>query len=270
MMLFGYSRVTRLGAVALVWWLVWWLGCGPAQASQGAGWPRSLQLCISDIDYPPFTYPAREGVAQRWIRHAVEAGGGRVAFVARPWRRCLVETAEGRFDGVVGAAASVENLRHLVFPGGAQRVDTSLAIGTTQILAYRPRGSRARWDGQRFHGLQGPVLFTAGISALRDALKRQGVPYNDAAPSPEAVARMLLHGRSNLALDHDLRVRALLKRREFMGRLEILPRPYASAPVYLAINPRFYIEHAEQVAALWQTVAELSSREVSPRMGSLY
>lgn len=266
MMSWVFSRAARLWAVSLLLWL----GCDPALASQGGGWPRSLRLCISDLDYPPFTYPDREGVAQRWIRRAVETGGGRVEFVPRPWRRCLVETAEGRFEGVVGAAASAENQRHLVFPGGARKVDPALAMGSTQMLVYRRRGSQARWDGQRFQGLQGPVLFTAGIGALRDALKRQGVPYSDAGHSPEAVARMLLHGRSNLAVDHDLRVRALLKRREFRERLEVLPRPYAAAPVYLAINPRFYIEHVAQVTALWKSLAELGSREASPRGGSLY
>lgn len=260
MMSFGVFRSACLRVAALFLWL----GCDPALASQGSTWPRSLRLCISDLDYPPFTYPDREGAAQRWIRQAVEARGGRVEFVPRPWRRCLVEVAEGRFEGVVGAAASQENRRRLVFPGSARQADSALALGITQMLAYRPRGSQAHWDGQRFRGLQGPVLFTAGISALRDALKRQGVPYSDAGHSPEAVARMLLHGRSNLAVDHDLRVRALLRRREFRERLEILPQPYAAAPVYLAINPRFYIEHTEQVAALWQSLAESGRREVSP------
>lgn len=127
---------------------------------------ESLSICIWEDEVPPYASPVQEAESQQTL-HRILARQGLVAtFVARPWKRCIKETIDGRFHGLMPVAPT-RDYQQLAFPRRQGRVDTRRALGISRIRAIRLRGSEADWDGRRFRGLRGPVVYLHGISAPR-------------------------------------------------------------------------------------------------------
>lgn len=241
----------RLGAVLLL------LGMGgPALAG-------SFSVCVSDEDFPPFTYPRHESESQTLIRRAAERQGLRVEYVAQPWRRCLAGVQHDLYSAVAGAAATPEYREFMAFPLHAGLADPQRALGTTRIMVFRTRDSRAAWDGRRFRGLDKPLLYLSGRTTLKVLLARMAVPTVDTARNSRQLALMLLKGRGSLAIDHDYQVARLLAMPEFRGRLEVLPTPLAEGAIYLAVGRQVYESHSQTVEAIWNDIGA-ALRAVGP------
>lgn len=211
-----------------------------------------LKFCIAEGLVPPFTAVDHQEPAQLALRQAAHRQGREVQFVARPWRRCFVETAEGRLHGMLPVAPLDANRRLLRFPEREGRLDERLALGAMRVLVLRPRGSTAEWDGQRFYNLRGPILYLAGIKVLDEYFARAQLASDSSAREPEALRLMLLRGRSNVAVDLEARIMRLMRQKDFGAGLEVLPQPLVDFPVYLAISPALQNEQPELVAQLWR------------------
>lgn len=110
----------RLGLLCLLVCLV-----APVRASP-------LAVCVSDVAFPPFTFPDREGEGQRLVRLASERQGWQVEFISRPWRRCLAGVEQGAFSAVVGAAATAQYRSFMAFPQYAGQPDAQRAGRTSR------------------------------------------------------------------------------------------------------------------------------------------
>lgn len=230
-------------------------GFGVPVSAQGQG-PEPLQICIADGEVPPFTAPDREGPAQQALRQAARLQGREVVFVVRPWRRCFAETAEGTLHGMLPVAASDGTRQLLRFPEVDGRPDTRLRLDSIRVVVMRSRGSSADWDGKAFSGLQGPVLYLAGLKALDDYFAQATVPVDSSARDSESLGLMLLRARSNVAVDLEARVQRLLRDERFGGSLEVLPQPLLDLPVYLGISPALQAAQPDFVARLWRDMAQ--------------
>ncbi|RJG08983.1 hypothetical protein D3879_24450 [Pseudomonas cavernicola] len=217
----------------------------------------TFSVCVSDEAFPPFTFPSREGDSQRLIRLAVEHHGWGVEFVALPWRRCLAGVEQGSFSAVAGVAATPEYLAFMAFPNSSGQPDQRRALGITRLVVYRPLGSLAGWDGQRFTGLAKPVLYLSGRTTLKALLARMGIPAIDTARASSQLAHMLFKGRGSLAIDHDYQVAQLFALPEFQGRFEVLPVPFGEAPIFLGVGLRLYDRRPRLVEAVWDEIGVL-------------
>lgn len=74
--------------------------------------------------------------------------------------------------------------------------------------------------------------------------------------------QMLLHGRSNLAVDLDHRLQALMHGYEYAEGLEILPRALLEVHMYLVFNQGFYQANEALAERIWQSIAELRSQQL--------
>lgn len=216
-----------------------------------------LSVCIPDGYLPPLTGLQGETPVQLNIRKAAAQVGWDVSFVARPWRRCIKEVADGQLQAIIGVAPAAENMSRMVFPMRDGKPDGSRAVTKMVIVAYRPLGSRAQWDGKHFSGLQGPVLYIGGGVFIAEALARYQVQMSDAVQQPEVLMSMLLAGRSNLAVDVEERVVNLMQRHEFRGRFEILPDPLIETGVFTAMSPSFYDSNQQRVERFWTLIGQL-------------
>lgn len=231
------------------------LGAFSTLASAEGNGREPLQICIADFEVPPFTAPDREGLAQQALRQAAHLQGREVTFVARPWRRCFVETAEGTFHGMLPVAYSDGARQLLSFPEVGGRADARLQLDSIRVLVMRSRGSLADWDGQRFSGVQGPILYLSGLKALDDYFAHSGLLIDSSARDVDALGRMLLRKRSNVAVDLEARVRGLMQQEQFRSSIEVLPKPLFELPVYLAISPALQTAQPDFVAQLWRDTA---------------
>lgn len=212
---------------------------------------QTLQVCVSDEPFPPFTAPDREERSQQLIRQAAELQGWQVSFIAKPWRRCLAGVEQDVYQAVAGVAATPEYRALMAFPQLGEQADPGRSLGLTRLLVYRLLGSEDDWDGQHFSILHKPVLYLAGRATLKARFAALDVDAVDAAHHSIQLARMLLNGRGSLVVDHEYQIRQLQTLPEFKDRLEVLPQPFADAQVYLAVSPRFYNSHQPQVETLW-------------------
>ncbi|MCY1408636.1 hypothetical protein D9M71_239610 [compost metagenome] len=228
--------------------LVWAV---PADASTSL---QALDICIWHAEVPPYTSPMAEAQGQQLVRRVMNSYGLTVTFVARPWNRCIKETAEGRFQAVMPVAPT-SDYQQLIFPRRQGEVDSRQALGVSRLLAMRPRGSQANWDGKRFSGVRGPVIHLHGISAPKVLLERHGMPAASVA-RPEDMGEMLLRGRSNLAIDLDYRLLAVMRRSKCAGRLELLSNPLLETHMYLAFSKHFYQANGALVEQVWQSFGE--------------
>lgn len=228
-------------------WLLVWLVL-PAQA-------QTLQVCISDEDFPPFTSPTEELAGQQRIRQAGARQGWQVTFIAMPWRRCLAGVEHGIYSAVAGVAAIPEHQAMMAFPQRGEQADPTRGLGATRLLVYRPRGSLADWDGRVFSHMAKPLLYLSGRTTLKSRFDQLGVASVDIARSSRQLAMMLLKGRGSLVVDHDFQVARVLALPEFRGQLEVLPVPFGEAPVYLAVGWPLYQGHRREVEALWDAMA---------------
>lgn len=229
---------------------------------------QTLSVCVSDEAFPPFTFPHHDGESQQLIRLAAQHQGWQVEFIALPWRRCLAGVQLGLYSAVAGATATAEYRSFMAFPQRAGQPDPRRALGVTRLVVFRPLGSAAGWDGQRFSGLTKPVLYLSGRSALRVMLARMKVPAVDTARTSTQLALMLLKGRGDLAIDHDYQVSRLLALPEFQGRFEVLPALLGEAPIYLAVGAQLYQRHHHLVEAIWDEIGALP-RASGPVRGPL-
>lgn len=230
--------------------------CSALASAEGKG-QEPLQFCIADGPVPPFTAVDHEDLAQQALRQAARLQGREVVFVVRPWRRCFAETAEGTLHGMLPVAPVDANRRLLRFPEVNGQLDNSLTLDSMRVLVLRPRGSTANWDGQHFSGVQGPILYLAGIKVLDDYFSRAGLPADSSARGPEALGLMLLRKRSNMAVDLEARARRMIKAEPFRSGLELLPQPLFDFPVYLAISPALQTAQPDLAAQLWRDTTRL-------------
>jgi len=222
----------------------------------GGAQERPLRICVSERDYPPLTFPDRDGPVQSLIRRAVAQAGGHVEYSALPWRRCLHQVLKGELDGVATVAATEEHLVQLALPLHEGAPDPGKAVGQVVAVAFRRRDSPVKWDGMRFSGLRSPIIYEAGIAAFTERLAQLGQSGIGSANSPEQLMRMLLAGRAELALGLDPRVSELLSRSEFSA-LERLPVNFMQSTVYLAFNKDFYARESERLERLWSEIERL-------------
>ncbi|MFZ3185386.1 MAG: hypothetical protein WA173_14740 [Pseudomonas sp.] len=235
------------------------LGLGLSAGAWGQdAQPRLLQVCIADEEVPPYTSMRQpEALGQTALREAAGRQGWQVQFSIRPWRRCLADTGSGHFQAILPISPTAVNRPRLKFPEQAGQVDFALMLGEMRVLVMRQQGSSAEWDGQRFSGLTGPVLYLGGLSVLDAFFANSGQASDSNAKTALSMGRMLLAQRSNVAVDLEDRVLNLLAQDEFRGRLEVLPRPLLNAPVFLAVSPSLYAESPQAVEQLWRDMAKL-------------
>ncbi|MEK1942922.1 MAG: hypothetical protein AAAB16_21345, partial [Pseudomonas sp.] len=124
-----------------------------------------------------------------------------------------------------------------------------------RILVMRLRGSAVGWDGQRFSGLQRPVLYLRGIGVLGDYFARSGLASDSSPRNINSLGLMLLRNRSNVAVDLEWRVKRLVQDEPFRSHIEILPKPLFIMPCYLGLSPAMQAAQSKFVAQLWRDTA---------------
>jgi polar amino acid transport system substrate-binding protein len=226
--------------------------------NDGAGEsPRELRACVSDEAFPPWTYPDRDGLVQYLLRHAAQAQGLSVRFIAEPRSRCIYNLKAGNYEWLSLAADFSELHPFLLFPMRNGVADPEYQLGSTSMVVVTSQTSALSWDGQQLSNLQGPVLYYRGTTATEQWLKTQ--PY-DALPvnSPLIAARMILAGRCNAAVMPQAYVDGLhLQNPEVAAQLRVLKPVVLSWPMFSPASRAYALAHPEQVQAIWDEMLRL-------------
>jgi hypothetical protein len=226
--------------------------------------PEVLKLCITSEPHPPFSDPKVETPIQQRIRVAAANQGFVVEYHVQPWRRCMHEAHGGKMDGAVGLGVHSAIAEGMVQPLRNGEPDRQRALSYMPFVLVRRTGEPVDWDGHKLHHLEGPVLIIGLVDQIKHELNQRGIAFQDSARGPYELARMLLAGRGNLALDTRGRVNKVLENPEFAGRLEMLEKPMGGSMGMLVIAPHLYAQNPKRIEALWDDYARLRDEQDDP------
>ena len=218
---------------------------------------RTIKLCLAERELLPVSSPRFEAPGQYLVRRAIESRGDQASFSAVPWTRCVDGVRRNVYDGAIGVVVTESFLPYMRFPLAGMRPDASKSIGNIVFVAMRPVGGAADWDGERFENVTRPVLYNPAARAIFDKLAALGVPRDAGTPKEEQMMNMMLAGRTDIAIGREDAAVPLTETRAFLGKIEILPRPFVSTPTYLAFGKAFMDMNGPFADEVWKEIARL-------------
>lgn len=219
----------------------------------------TLRICIDIHPHPPLLTPDGGGIAGRLARAAASAAGFAVELHTVPILRCRALLATGELHAFPMTPRTAELAAIARFPERNGMPDKSRASAVARLVAFRRVGSRVDWDGERFTGLDRPVLVPSTRVRLLDLVKAAGAPIDSSASSLELNFAKLLAGRGDAAVGFDGEGQVLMALSQFAGKIEMVPLALGEDAFYLAVDRAFYASHKDQVEAMWNQIARLKT-----------
>lgn len=218
---------------------------------------KTIKICVVDTPIPPFSFPDREGQAQRVVRIAIEKQGWQAEFQVVPVNRCRAGLKFGEFDATAVFPVTATNREVAVFPSKGAAVDSAMALGIAKAFAYRRVGSQANWDGHAFNGVKSPILFPLGISAIEAKLATLKIPYSDSAKTMPQIFNMLILKRADIVVGKEYEAEEVAQTDEFRDKVERLPEPFISIEMYVAFSRQFYLREKATAERIWSAIPQL-------------
>lgn len=215
---------------------------------------RTIKVCVSDRPGPPNTFPDHEGLGQVLLRAAIERQGDNQETTVAPWTRCLAMVRLGLLDAVINPTAVKVNLDNMAFPMKDGAPDPARAFGSATWQVVRRRGDDTDWDGVNFKGLTTAVIYNNGHLAVRDRLQAVSLAADDSAKTSTQILTMLVLKRAQIGILRTSDIDAYLIG-DFKEKLERLPTPFLSLPVYVTFSHQFYQKNAAYVERIWSDIA---------------
>jgi len=177
-----------------------------------------------------------------------------------PWARCLeTELKNGTADGAFIASYKKEREEFGKYPTNADgSVDTSKRVTTLSYSFFKLKNNAWTWDGKTLTGLSGSVGVPGGYS-IADDLTKMGATVI-ANGSTELNFRNLLAGRLALVATIDEDGDYILKKPEFVGKIEKITTPIVSKPYYVMLSKQFVSKNPDLAAKIWNAVATLREK----------
>ncbi len=220
---------------------------------------QTITLCVDQSPIPPFSFPDREGQAQRLIRMAIEKQGWRMQARVEPVNRCRANLKLGLLDASATLVPTAANREAGIFPMRGDVLDTAKALGVGRGFVYRLVGSNADWDGQKFSNVALPVLYQLGVTVAQAKLSALKVAHRDSGKTVPQLFRMLILKRADVVLGREFEADAVLQSSEFRGKIEKIAVPFITSEFYLVFSRSFYMRESATAERIWSTIAEIKA-----------
>jgi polar amino acid transport system substrate-binding protein len=240
----GSTNVLRICAVLAALWI-----------SPVYGTP--LTACVSDVPVVPYSYPDREGQAQYLLRTAAEQLGIAVQFVIEPRRRCMQNVKEGLYQFLLVIADTPSLRDEYAFPMRDGHVDANRSFADASAVFVTRSDSKLAWDGKMLRGEHGRILVRAGATAYGEFLTGKGLAWSSDPRSIDAIAKMLIANRSDVAMMRREEFTDLVSTEAYRKQLQMLSPPAFEGQMYIVANREYYEQHSQQAYALWDAIARI-------------
>lgn len=225
-------------------------GCIMAGTQSAAAAP--LRVCTTD--WPPFTISdaqskAVTGSHSEMATAAFKRAGYEVQIESLAWERCLKEVELGGYDAAYSASYKDERAAYAIYP---QRPLQTLSY----VLVVR-KGAQHGWDQSKDASkLTQPVAAPRGYSITADLKKMAGVTVDESAITDAQNLQKLVAGRLDTIAVEETVLKALLKRFDAAGKVEVLQPPLASGKNYFIIVSK---KHGGSEAAARKLAGQLDA-----------
>lgn len=216
--------------------------------------PLEVTVCVFDQPFSPMTFPDGCGQSLELLRRASALQPVAIRQLVAPRSQCMTRLRSGEVDAML-AAFTPERTAYGAYPMKGAQPDPRRGVGELNFSVSRRRGGTVGWDGQRFIGLGRQPVGAQPDLLHMPMLREMNVVVDDSGSSADQVFAKLAGNRVAVAVtEHD--EGGELIARKYRGQIEMLPVPFQRTPIYLLVNKTFYQQHAAQIEAYWQAIAQ--------------
>lgn len=179
-----------------------------------------------------------------------------------PWKRCLVMLKANQLDGAFSVSFTEDRRNFGAFPGTPP--DVNKRMNYARYFLVRRLGSKADWDGDRFHNIEGKISFQLGYS-VGDMLRAHKLAVDETSDSLHKVGRKIVAGRVSGAalMDSDME---MLMAGPLGGQLDVVPTPLSERAYYLMLSERLVREQPQLARKIWDSVEQVRNSRAYGRL----
>lgn len=232
------------------------LGLGFAWVASFAA-ANEVRLCFNE-QLPSGDEPH---VSLLLVREAAPPGVD-VRLTPLPWRRCVLATERGEFDGAVGLIDRADRPPSLWFPD-----DLVPGSGSDRRLFRLPMrllrrvGSNVRWDGKALNGASSPVGVERG-HATAELLRDRGLRVDTSAGNIDALVAMIRAERVDAIVVSEPQWRSIARQApQRMAGLEAAGPPVAYLDYHLVFHVDWINAHRGAADEWWSGIARVRRTE---------
>ncbi len=237
---------------------------------------KELTLCHEDNDSFPWILPNEKGLSHIELRLVEKKlGDTKFKILAMPWKRCLEELKENKYDGAFAASYKADRLANGAYPGvtiGAKEgtPDESKRLHVSEYALYVKKGSAIKWDGKKITGAK-KVGAQSGFSIL-ELLKKQKDEKNfdvldDSSKNSVALLNKVANGNIDAAAVIVMQAEHAIKTNKELANLERISLPLEKKPYFLILSHKLAKESPDLAKKIGDTVATVrESSEFKDKM----
>lgn len=218
----------------------------------------NLTFCFERKVVPPWRNIDQTGLNFELLKRVESKVKLSFDYKLLPWKRCLAMLQSNQVDGAFSVSFSQDRRTFGAFPGIPP--DANKRMHYARYFLVRRLGSKADWDGERFHHIDGKISFQLGYS-VGEMLRDHKVAVDETSDTLHTVGRKILAGRVAGAalMDSDMEI---LMAGSLGKQLDVVPTPLSERAYYLMLSERLVRERPELATRIWDSVEEVrNSRE---------
>ncbi len=210
----------------------------------------------------PFTYSQGDqvkGIHIDVVRKALSNLNYPVRFYPKPWKRCLQDIKNGKYDAIISASYKPERAEYILYPDDAAIREKSVwRITQVEYVVITNFDEPYTFYGD-LKSLPQPVRAPLGYSIVDD-LKSAGIKVFEAPDTMDCVTRLVKSGRGSFIAPPQNAMDLQLEE-EFKGKLKIHPNPIKSKSYFMGFAVKNQKLDRKSIRAIWNEIARLRENQ---------
>ena len=226
------------------------------------GFAKDITICTDSNNWYPFTFET-SGVAKGMhvdiATAALKDLGYNPIFKPLPWKRCLLEVKEGKWDALVSGSYKPDRAEYLAYPAdAATSKESAFRLMQVSYIVVSHIDDSYQFAGD-LNTLPAPIRAPLGYSIVDD-LKAQKLEVVTTSRSAESLWS-LVKSKRGVFITTPLNAKMFNKSETFAGQLKIHQVPITSKS-YFILFPKVDAAIAEEEKAkIWNAVVKFRDDE---------
>ncbi|WP_028862996.1 substrate-binding periplasmic protein [Psychromonas aquimarina] len=213
-----------------------------------------LKVCTDASTWYPFTFEKNgisKGIHVDVVSSACEKLNWSCSFKPLPWKRCLQETFQGKYDAIVSASYTEERAEYLYYPEKMQGVKKSKwRITQVEYIVVTHPNLKYKFTGD-LSTLPKPIRAPLGYSIVDD-LRKKGIEVLTDQKAETNFIKVIKAKRGSI-ISPPGTAELLIKKFNLDASTQIHEKPIASKSYFMPFSKKTKILQARRLE-MWQTI----------------
>lgn len=218
---------------------------------------ETIHIVTDQAYWYPYTYSQEnqaKGIHIDLVQKALGNLNYGTRFYPKPWKRCLKDVEEGKYDAIVSASYTPERAKYLAYPADAGTAKKSIwRITQVEYVAI------TNMDSYPFNGdvnsLPLPVRAPLGYSIVDD-LKKAGILVIESPDTTDCAIQLIKSGRGTFVTPLQNAVH-IQRDHRFKGKFMVHPTPIKSKSYFMGFSIENQRISREKILAIWNEIARI-------------